>query len=117
MLRLCLYISGINQKLKAKEDIECTKKISFLTKQRYGVNSSAESNGGLINLSSHRLSESERFVLSHGLNFCIPVKNCNKLNTKAEVEMFYNGLVSSHVPTSNEDLHALKARLADFTHS
>ena len=37
--------------------------------------------------------------------------------TKADVEMFYNGLISNHVPTSEDDLHALKAKLTDLTHT
>ena len=37
--------------------------------------------------------------------------------TKAEVEMFYNSLIMNHVPTSEDDLQALKAKLTDFTHA
>ena len=65
----------------------------------------------MLNLSDHKLSATEEFVLAHGFTFGIPDRNIKREDVFVEFELLYAQLVQ-HVPVSNEANEALKARQA-----
>ena len=77
---------------------------------------SKEQRKTIINLSSYTLSSNEEFVLSHGLNFCLPPNNIQREKIFAEFEVLIGQLLH-HVPHSSEQFSALKARLSDLAHA
>ena len=70
----------------------------------------------IVNLSEYKLSDTERFVLSHGLSFCLPPTSVKHEEILADFEVLYVQLVH-HKPWSEEQLAALKARLSDLAHT
>ena len=70
----------------------------------------------VINLSNYRFSPTEEFVLSHGLNFCLPPHSVQREEIFAEFEVLIGQLLH-HVPHSSEQFSALKARLSDLAHA
>ena len=62
------------------------------------------------------LKNTERFVLSHGLYFCLPPTSVKREEILADFEVLYAQLVH-HKPSSEEQLAALKARLSDLAHA
>ena len=70
----------------------------------------------IINLSNYKLSPMEEFVVSHGLNFCLPTNSVQREQIFAEFEVLIDQLLH-HVPHSSEQFSALKARLSDLTHA
>lgn len=70
----------------------------------------------IINLSDHKLSPTEEFVLSHGLNFCLPPNNIKREEIFAEFEVLFGQLLH-HVPHTPEQFSALKAKLSDLAHA
>ena len=89
--------------------------LQWLLKQRFG---SIASNYGsnICNLSSHKLSDTENFVMSHGLEICLIPSNVKHENFFAEFEVLMGRLLH-HSSKSKEDLSSLKARLNDLAHS
>ena len=70
MIRLNLYISKINHKRADSDETKNSKKMKYLIHERYGsVFKSGDQH--IINLSTYNLTDNEKFVLSHGLDFCI----------------------------------------------
>ena len=67
-------------------------------------------------MSSHKLSNTENFVLFHGLEFCLPPYNVKREQIFAEFEVLMDQLLH-HSSKSKKDLSALKARLNDLAHS
>ena len=70
----------------------------------------------LLSISNYKLSPTEEFVLSHGLNFCLPPHSVQREEIFAEFEVLIGQLLH-HVPHSSEQFSALKARLSDLTHA
>ena len=70
----------------------------------------------IINLSNYKLSPTEEFFLSHGLNFCLPPDSFQREEIFAKFEMLISQLLH-HVPYFSEQFSALKARLSDFANA
>ena len=70
----------------------------------------------IINLSNYKLSPTEEFVLSHGLNFCLPPHSVQREEIFAEFGVLIGQLLY-HVPHFSEQFSALKARLSDLAHA
>ena len=70
----------------------------------------------IINLSNYKLSPTEEFVPSHGLNFCLPPHSVQREEIFAEFEVLIGQLLH-HFPLSSEQFSALKARLSDLAHA
>ena len=70
----------------------------------------------IINLSNYKLSPTEEFVLSHGLNFCLPPHSVQREEIFVEFEVLIGQLLH-HVPPSSEQFLSLKARLSDLPHA
>ena len=64
----------------------------------------------------YKLSDTEQFVLSHGLSFCLPLTSVKREEVLAEFEVLHAQLLH-HKPRSDEHLYALKARLSDVAHA
>ena len=62
------------------------------------------------------LSDTEEFVLGHGLNFCLPPKTVCKEQLFAEFESLWAQL-QYHKASSIDMRNALKARITDLVHS
>ena len=67
-------------------------------------------------MSDYKLSDTERFVLSHGLSFCLLPTSVKREEILADIEVLYARLVP-HKPRSEEQLAVLKARLSDLAHA
>ena len=70
----------------------------------------------IVNLSNYPLYGTEKFVLSNGLNFCLPPKSINREEAFAEFEILYAQLARQK-PISSNELSALKAKLSDLAHT
>ena len=68
------------------------------------------------NFSNYKLSLTEEFFLSCGLNFCILINSVQKEEIFAKFEVLIGQLLH-HVPHSSEQFSALKARLSDLAHA
>ena len=68
------------------------------------------------NLSDYSLSDTEKFVLSNGLDFCLPSKSVNREEVFAEFELLY-AQRARQKPISAKELSSLKARLSDLAHA
>ena len=70
----------------------------------------------ITNLSDYKLSDTEQFVLSHGMSFCLPPTSIKRGEVFADFEVLY-AQQDHHKPRSKEQLAALKARLSDLVHA
>ena len=70
----------------------------------------------IFNYSSYVLSDCKKFLLSRGLNFCVPLPGTNSAAVFAKIELLYLQLRRhSLAPAGN--ISYLKARLADLAQS
>ena len=70
-IRFCRYLAGIEQRKQNQIEAKHFKNINWQQKQRFGSVSS-HSGCRINNLSNYKLSDTEQFVLAHGLDFCLP---------------------------------------------
>ena len=89
--------------------------LHLLFQHRFGNQTSFKQNN-IINLSDYKLSDTEWFVLSHRLSFCLLPSSVKCEEILADFEVLYTQLVH-HKPQSEEQLAALKARLSDLAHA
>ena len=85
-----------------------------LRHDRFG-NALTDTTRHVLNLSDYVLSDTESFVLSHGLNFGLSPRHLCKEEIFAEFESLWAQLLH-HSASSVEQCTALKARLADLAH-
>ena len=85
-----------------------------LRRDRFG-NALSDTKRHILNLSDYDLSNTESFVLSHGLNFGLPPRYLCKEEIFAEFKYLWAQLLH-HSASSLEQRTALKARLADLAH-
>ena len=109
------YIATIHKRKERELSINTERKLKFLFQQRFG-NMAKPNKDTIINLSNYKLSPTEEFVLSHGLNFYLPPHSVQREEIFAEFEVLIGQLLH-HVPHSSEQFSALKARLSDFAHA
>ena len=67
-------------------------------------------------MSNYKLSDTEQFVLAHGLDFRLPPTNLKREHIFAEFEVLLSQPFH-HTGKSKEELQALKARLSDLAHA
>ena len=70
----------------------------------------------IVNLSDYSLSDTEKFVLSNGLDFCLPPKSINRKEVFAEFDILFAQLARQK-PISSNEVSALKAKLSDLAHT
>ena len=100
-IRFFRYLANI-ELIKQKQI--CTKHfntINWLRRQRFG--SSNPSVKTICNLSSYNLSETEKFVLAYGLEFCLPPTNIKREEVFGEFEILFAQLLH-HKPKSIDEL-------------
>ena len=85
-----------------------------LRRDRFG-SALSDATRHVLNLSDYDVSNTESFVLSHGLNFGLPPRYLCKEEIFPEFEYLWAQLLH-HSANSLEQRTALKARLADLAH-
>ena len=115
LVQFCRYLSVIDEQKEAVNQKKNSNNLRLLFQHRFGNQTSFKQNN-IVNLSDYKLSDTERFVLSHGLSFCLPPTSVKREEILADFEVLYAQLVH-HKPRSEEQLAALKARLSDLAHA
>ena len=87
LVRFCRYLAVTD---KQKEDVNQKKNSNNLRLlfQRFG-NQISFQKSNIINLSDYKLSDTEQFVLSHGLSFCLPPTSIKREEVFADFEVLY----------------------------
>ena len=111
-IRFCKYLSILDERSKRKTSNQHLRHLASLKNKRFD-NALSDTEKYILNLSQCELSDLERFVLSHGLNFGLPPKSVRKEQTFAEFESLWAQL-KHHSAASKEQRDSLKARLADL---
>ena len=114
LVRFCRYLSIIDEQKEAVNQ-KNSNNLRLLFQHRFG-NQASFKQDNIVNLSDYKLSDTEQFVLSHGLSFCLPPTSVKREEVQADFEVLYAQLVH-HKPRSEEQLAALKARLSDLAHA
>ena len=114
-LRFLRHLLSIDRKEKKKKTMKNESKVAFLKGKRFGKFNQFNS-PNVINMSSYTLSESESFVLSHGLKFAIPPRVIKRENVFSEFEVLA-GQLNHHTPSSAQDFERLRAKLCDVSYS
>ena len=115
MIRFTRYLASIDT-IKEKENLAKNERnLSRLITQRFGNNASPDGKN-IVNLSDYKLTSTEEFVLSHGLNFCLPPTTIKSEEVFAEFEVLMAQLYHRKA-NSADNLPALKARLSDLAHA
>ena len=112
-IRCCRYLALLDERTESKCKIINERLLASLRRDRFG-NALSDTTRHVLNLSDHVLSDTESFVLSHGLNFGLPPRHLCK-EIFAKFESLWAQLLHDSA-SSIEQRTALKARLADFTH-
>ena len=68
MIRFCRYLALLDGRTKSKSKIKNERLLASLRRDRFG-NALSDTTRFILNLSDYGLSDTESFVLSHGLNF------------------------------------------------
>ena len=114
-LRFCRYLTQIEITKQKQIQEKHFNTVNWLRKQRFGT-SVTLSGENIFNLSDYKLSETEQYVLAHGLDFCLPPSNIKREEIFAEFEILLSQLLYHNAKT-NEDLTLLKTRLNEVAHS
>ena len=89
--------------------------MQLLLKKRFGgVLSDKEKH--ILNLLDYSLSDTEKFDLSNGLDFCLPPKSVNREDVFAEFQVLYAQL-HRQKPILSTELSSPKAMLSDLAHA
>ena len=115
MVRFSCYLSEIDQRTEKHTMQKHHRNVGLLVRKRFG-HLLSNPKKHILNLSDYSLSDTEEFVLEHGLEFCIPPRDINREETFAEFEILIAQL-ARHNPVSDNELSSLKARLSDLAHA
>ena len=115
MVRFSRYLSEIDQRTEKQTMQKHHRNVGLLVRKRFG-HLLSNPKKHILNLSDYSLSDTEEFVLEHGLEFCIPPRDINREETFAEFEILIAQL-ARHNPVSDNELSSLKARLSDLAHA
>ena len=113
-IRFCRYLALLDERTKSKWKNKNERLLALLRRDRFG-NALGDTTRHVLNLSDYVLSDTESFVLSHGLNFGLPSRYLCKEEIFAEFESLWAQLLH-HSASSVEQRTALKARLANLAH-
>ena len=113
-IRFCRYLALLDERTKSKWKNKNERLLALLRRDRFG-NALGDTTRHVLNLSDYVLSDTESFVLSHGLNFGLPPRHLCKEEIFAEFESLWAQLLH-YSASSVEQRTALKARLADLAH-
>ena len=103
----------LDEQAERKTNNQQLRQLASLKSKRFGK-ALSDTEQHILNLSEYKLSNLDRFVLSHRLRFGLPLKSVNKQQTFAEFESLWARLQLHHAAVNNEQRDSLKARLADL---
>ena len=103
--RFSRYVAEVEERKKNQYKTKPFQTVNWLVKQRFG--SVSNSGNNICNLSTYVLSETEKFVLSHGLDFCLPPTPVKREKIFAEFEVLMGQLF--HHSSKNECFTNTKA--------
>ena len=78
-IRLCRYLAELDERTERKTKSKHDQLIMILRRKRFDT-ALSDRKKHIQNLSDYVLSDTEKFVLGHGLNFCLPPKAVCKKN-------------------------------------
>ena len=113
-VRFSRYVAEVEERKRNQIKTKHIETLNWLVKQRFGSVSNSRNN--ICNLSAYVLSDTEKFVLSHGLDFCLPPTNVKREKIFAEFEVLM-GQLFHHSSKSKECLSALKAKVNHLAHA
>ena len=87
-VRFCRYLDIIDESKEAANRKKNDNNLRLLFQQPFGNQASFNQNS-IENLSDYKLSDTERFVLSHGLSFYLPPTSVKREEVLAEFEVLY----------------------------
>jgi len=115
LVRFFRCLAVIDEQKETANQKKNSNNLRLLFQHRFGNQTNFQKNN-ITNLSDYKLSDTEQFVLSHGLSFCQPPISIKREEALADFEVLYAQLVH-HKPRSYEQLATLKARLSDLARS
>ena len=115
LLQFCHYLAIIDECKEAANQKKNERNLNLFFRHQLG-NKAHPNKKNIVNLSDYKLSNTEEFVLSHKLNFCLPLSSVNREEVLAEFELLYAQLVH-HKSQSVEQTATLRARLDDLAHA
>ena len=107
-LRFCRCIATIDKRKEQELLIKNVRELKLLFQQRFG-NMAKSNKNTIIDLSNYELSPTEEFVLSRGLNFCLPPHSVQREEIFAEFEVLIGQLL--HDPHSSEQFFSLESQI------
>ena len=113
-IRFCRYLALLDGRTESKSKINNERLLFSLRRDRFS-NALCDITRHILNLSVYVLSDTDSFVLSHGLNLGLPPRYLCKEEIFAEFESLWAQL-SHHFGRSVKQRAALKAQLADLAH-
>ena len=115
MLRFSRYISNYEISLDARNSSKKENYLSSIIIEKFGSEpSNVEKH--IFNLSDYTLSDTEKLVLSRGLEFCVPPSKINREDILSQFETLF-AQTKRHIPISNEEHDLAKARMVELAHS
>ena len=84
-MRFCRYVAEVEEHKRNQIKTKHFLIVNWLVKQRFG--SVSNSGNNICNLSGYDMTQSEKFVLFRGLNFCLPPTNVKRGKIFAEFEV------------------------------
>jgi len=115
LVRFCRYLAVIDEQKEAANQKKNSNNLRLQFQHRFS-NQTSFQKSNITNLSNYKLSDTEQFVLPHGLSFCISPISIKCEEVLADFEVLYAQL-DYHKPRSKEQLAALKAKLSDLAHA
>ena len=92
LLWFCRYFAIIDERKEAANQKKNERNLRLLFQHLFG-NKARLNKKNINNLSDHKLSDIEEFVLLHELSFCLPLPSVNREEVLAEFEVLYAQLV------------------------
>ena len=92
LVRFCRYLSVIDEQKEAVNQKKNSNNLRLLFQHRLGNQISFMQNN-IVNLFHYKVSDTEQFVLSHGLSFCLPPTSVKREEVLADFEVLYVQLV------------------------
>ena len=113
-VRFSRYAAEVEERKRYQIKTKHFQTVNWLVKHRFG--SVSNSGNNICNLSANVLSDTEKFVLSHGSDFCLQPTSVKIEKIFAEFEVLM-GQLFHHSSKSKECLSALKAKLNHLAHA
>ena len=114
-ISFCRYLAEIEIRQRDQIQAKHFFTLNWMKKQHCGTAASVTKNN-MVNLSKHDLSDTEKFVLAHVLEFCQLPSKINREEGFAEFELLIGQLLH-RTTKSKESVSALTAKLNNLAHS